>query len=541
MAIVTYTIYNNSVDTAATINTIDISTTLTEIQHSLDLTGWNEPWNSGYTNFQGDTTQQSESKSFSVEYSAKNGIIERYYTTGTWVHFEESPGSYFNEVDTVQTGWTVVEDAGGAYSTPGRTVAAVSGTSWISFSALWDNTPVPGDVITISPATSELVLNNTTNLQAGWVASGNGYSGGQTIVQVINGNTLEMSNPPSSAPTPGGTITFTSLNDEMITIAPGTSATFAMNYVNVTSSLGTYLSGVTLYATQGGAVEKLVNNFMLISAAPVTDPVSPYYDPTAVYYGDGGDVGSAPGDCADATDAAATSCDAGGSCFLGTAMIRMFDGTEKPIAEIKRGDIVLDALNPTKGNLVLGVKTMMANLETYMFSPVDGIDPFMTEEHPYYDQEGNVCAISDLAQELAPWFKNVNIVDTDNKYLVRSPTPVYNLFLQGGHTHFANGVPVDNIVGNGGSYVAYYLGAIDFDTYNSHARNIERSTQSVEMKVFYRKFLNLLGNYVLAHDNWISKKILQLGVYSLTHRSQVLGHWHSFANSPIGKLLTRIL
>lgn len=541
MAVITYSIVNNSVDTAAVINSFEITTNVSEIQHYLNLTGWNEPWNTGYTNFTGSTTLREETKTFSVEYSGKNGIIDTFYSTGSWVHFLESPAQYFNEVDTVQSGWDVIPSPGSAYESSGVTVSATSGTGWISFSSIWDNDPVPGDVISMAPADNRMIVSNTTNIESGWIVSGNGYSGGQTVVQVIDGVTLEISDPPSTRPTSGASINFQSTEDQMITIPPGETRTFDMDYTNVTSTLGTYTSLVTINATQGSAVQKTVNNFLLISAAPVTDPVSPYYDPTVVYTGDGGGIDAGPADCGDAATAAGLDCDAGGSCFLGNTLIKMFDGTEKPISEIQRGDLVLDALNTNQGNRVLGVKVMMSPLGRYLFSPVKDIEPFMTEEHPYYDSTGQVCAISDLAKELAPWFKDIVVCDTDNKYEMVSPTPVYNLFLETGHTHFANGIPVDNIVGNGGTYILYYLGLIDYETYSAHARNTERADYSPQMKVFYRKFLNLLGNYVLTHDNWLSKKMLEVGVYSLTNKSKTYGRWHKFAKSPVGKLLTRLL
>ena len=51
MAAITYTIRNNSPTTPAVINYFTIATNTAQIRHTLNLTGWDSPWGTGYTAF----------------------------------------------------------------------------------------------------------------------------------------------------------------------------------------------------------------------------------------------------------------------------------------------------------------------------------------------------------------------------------------------------------------------------------------------------------------------------------------------------------
>ena len=167
--------------------------------------------------------------------------------------------------------------------------------------------PTGGDIVTFSPPDNLLILDSISGVGVGWIAIGTGYSG-QTVLGTSGADTLIMSAPPST--TPSGSITFTSDEDTMFVIAPSSSKTFAMNYNRVTSAVGTYTSEVAIHATLGTSVIEYVNNFLVISTLPVTDPTSPFYNPVFESPGNGGPV-----DCS--TDPnASNSCSA--SSFGGT-------------------------------------------------------------------------------------------------------------------------------------------------------------------------------------------------------------------------------
>lgn len=292
----TYTIYNNSPDTTATINSIVIDTNLSEIQHHLYLTGWNPPFDQPpYDDFTGSTTLFQTSRAYVDDISPVNKTYVATTGSGLILRLNNNTG--------IQSGYTITGDA----FTEGQTVVATSGSIWVSISDPADGILALGDAITFSPDEFVLIVDDRTGIKVGWVATGVGYNG-QTVEGFDPPNGLVMSAPPTTQPS--GNITFTSNLDNMLEIQPGSSATFVMNYDRVTSVLGTYVSAVQIYATQGANVVKQVDNFMLISAVPVSDPVSPYYEP--IYSDGSSDSGPGdPGDCSDAADAASSdSCDA---------------------------------------------------------------------------------------------------------------------------------------------------------------------------------------------------------------------------------------
>jgi hypothetical protein len=274
----TYTIYNNSLITT-TINAITINTNLSQIQHHLYLTGWTPPFDQPpYDDFTGSTTIYQVSRAYVDDISPVTKVF--VLDSGTWI--------LLNNRTSIQTGMAVSGDA----FTEGQTVTDTSGTAWIEVSDLPDGTLAPGDAITFTPDDNILIVSSTVGINVGWVATGVGYSG-QTVEGFDPPNGLIMSAPPSTQPS--GNITFTSNLDNMLEIAPGSSATFVMNYDRVTTVFGTYTSTVKIYATQGSEIVKQVDNFLILSAAPVPEPDSPYYIP--VYESPGGGGPSSPGDC----------------------------------------------------------------------------------------------------------------------------------------------------------------------------------------------------------------------------------------------------
>lgn len=285
MAAITYTISNLSQNNeTAIINVFEIQTNLSEQQHYLNLSGWNLPFNAPpYTNFTGSTTRRTETKTFQGDIKSENFVIESF--TGTSITFTENVASAG-----VASNWTVT---GNSFQS-GQTIDTIV-TNTVTFVGSFDNDPEPGEIITFTPPEFLLFVNNVNNLQIGWEISGNGYSG-QNISNIIPPNTLVISEPASTEPQIGQLITFQSNYDNMFEIAAGQSKTFSMDYSRVTSTLGTYTSLVKIYATLGGTeIIKNVNNFMVISLAPVIVPDSPYYF--------GGDGGDGPGiDCGDTAD-----------------------------------------------------------------------------------------------------------------------------------------------------------------------------------------------------------------------------------------------
>jgi hypothetical protein len=498
MASQTYAIINNSTNTAAVINYIEIATTLTEQQHHLNLTGWNEPFNSSYTDFQGATTLLNVSKN----YISDESPINRAYDAHTGIYVRVTGGT----VSGIGAGWDVT----GNHFTGGQTVVSTSGTTWVQLSAGPNGTPIVGEAITFTPPQFLLVVNNVSDISAGWAATGVGYNG-QTVLSISAPQTLVMSAPPTT--TPSGSITFTSAGDTMLTIAPLTSSTFSMDYNRVTSSYGTYTSLVSLHATLGTAITKNINNFMLVSVAPVGDPASPFFD-------SGGGGGGSATTCADSS---AVSCSAspGGSCFTGDTLINIQGGKTKRIDQIEYGDLVVDALTG-RLNKVIGIKVTDYGPNTKLFATKEGMKPFITEEHAFYNENNELCAISEQCEFLAPWLGPVKIVDVPVVEFTKEPIKVYNLYLETGTSHFANGIAVSNMVGHGSIYALLLKGYINQEDYFGYiypaetAPRLNSLTQEQKVRLF--NFFAAASRYILDNNNLRSKLLAKVLGWAIKNR-----------------------
>lgn len=285
MAYQTYTLTNLSSSLTATIRRFEIQTNPLEQQHTLNLGGWLSPFGS-LTAFQGTTTQQSVTTNYVSD-------IRDVQRTNTVLLTTSTTTLVLNTNQGVLAGYAVTATGLGL----SRTVASVTGTQTVILSQESLNPINSGSNFTFIPPEYLLTVASTAGLQVGWIASGNGYDQAQNtaIVEIRAGNQLKMTDQPVGSTTVGVGISFLSNNDIMYQLQPQQSVTFQMDYTRVTGTLGTYNSLVTISADQGGPTTKLVRNFMLVSALPVSDPASPYYDPGGA--GGGGDGGGAGGGC----------------------------------------------------------------------------------------------------------------------------------------------------------------------------------------------------------------------------------------------------
>jgi hypothetical protein len=190
----------------------------------------------------------------------------------------------------------------------------------------------------------------------------------------------------------------------------------------------------------------------------------------------------------------------GGGCFLAGTQITMADGTLKAIENIIAGDVILEALSNTPVK-VIGVKIRVHDVSKWVFSLDSKVKPYITEEHPFYNDADELCAISDLATTLAPWLGPIKIVDVANKIKIKDAVTVYNLMLATGESHYANGVRVNNIVKTGGTYALVYRGFLDQAAYESHVYNEENQTVSPEQQALIFNYTLKLTNYVLHNNN----------------------------------------
>jgi hypothetical protein len=81
----------------------------------------------------------------------------------------------------------------------------------------------------------------------------------------------------------------------------------------------------------------------------------------------------------------------GGECFTADTLVKMFDGTEKRIADIVAGDLVLDAFTG-EANEVLGIKLTDYEVGRRLFTTNIEHDPYITEQHAFFNEAGELCA-----------------------------------------------------------------------------------------------------------------------------------------------------
>ena len=140
-------------------------------------------------------------------------------------------------------------------------------------------------------------------------------------------------------------------------------------------------------------------------------------------------------------------------CFMPYTLITMADGSQKEIKDIVEGDEITGIYGTT--NKVLGIETHEIKREDgyWILSQDDSIDPFFTYNHPFF-QEGNLVSFRpDVNKRVNPWLTELtsawDYFDTVNQSVAPKGTILYNLYLDGDYTLYANGIPFHNIVTNG--------------------------------------------------------------------------------------------
>lgn len=210
-----------------------------------------------------------------------------------------------------------------------------------------------------------------------------------------------------------------------------------------------------------------------------------------------------------------------GTCFLPHTLVTMADGTKKMIHEIATGDYILEALT-NKPAKVIGVKTTDHDSSKWVFSLSKDVMPYITEEHPWYNENNELCAMSEWCTQLAPWLGPVKIVEVPNKIKIQNSIKVYNLMLETGNSFYANDLPVDNIVKTGTAYALLYKGYITSEAYENYVHNLENSEFDAESQkrifnLFYR-----ISRYVLDNDNWKGKLLAHAVAWAVNNRQKVV-------------------
>ena len=252
----TYTLWNR--DTVPTYVTGIVFTNDSNVSHNISFSGdWSSPY-TGLNNFTGNTTGISQPVTYLSDISYE---IKQYVShTGTSL--------VVNSTSSLVLGYTL---NGNGYSAGQTIIGWGTGTIIITSAGpddLTDGKPIVGDNIQFIPPAYSMQVTSNSGVGAGWVASGNGYSG-QTAVGFSSTNYIIMSGPPLSPPTPSETVTFSDPST-ILTIAAGSSSTFTAYYTNNTSNFGSYEATFTISAVSTTSITKLVSNYVGIGAVPTS-------------------------------------------------------------------------------------------------------------------------------------------------------------------------------------------------------------------------------------------------------------------------------
>jgi hypothetical protein len=521
MAAKNFTLYNLSSSTAV-LNQL-IFESPSGVPHVANLSSFGG-YLSGQTAFTGNVTFPIETATYVEDTRPEFATV----VTATFV----TP-NFFLDVDStdrIKVGWAAT---GNFYS--GETVLEVVSGTRLRMSGV--PTPPPTTNIAvqfIAPDTELLTVDSTTGISAGFVAVGNGYTIGQTVVSVISPTVLQMSAIPNGIPTVDGVINFEN-RSPIGTLAPGANIPFTIDYTTGLTSVGTYTARLEILADLDGPKTKLVQNAIVLSIAPQADP-GIFFDPS------GGDGGASPADCSDTSSVSCTGGAGGGECFTGETLINIAGGTTRRIDQIQIGDLVVDALTGNS-NKVIGVKVTDYEAGRRLFATKAGVKPFITEQHAFYNENNELCAMSSECEYLAPWLGHIKIVDVPEIETAEENITVYNLMFETGNSHYANGIPVSNMVGHGGTYVLMQKGYITEEEYQGYIYHLENTvglnslSQEQKAKVFNIVFK--LSKYILNNNNLQSRLLAYTMGWAIRNRATLYPYMEKWFKSRIRNWIFR--
>jgi hypothetical protein len=230
----------------------------------------------------------------------------------------------------------------------------------------------------------------------------------------------------------------------------------------------------------------------------------------------------------------------GGECFTASTLIDMFDGTQKQICDIQMGDLVKDALTG-KANKVIGVKVTEYETGRRIFATRKGEEAYITEQHAFYNENNELCAISSECEYLAPWLGPIKIVNVPVIEVVKEPITVYNLMFETGNSHFANGLPVSNMVETGGTYILLMKGLITKEEYEGYIYHLENTVglnaleQEHKAKIF--KIVLGMSKYILQNDNIRSKMLAKFMSWGIRNRERLYPYLEKWLKSKVRKFI----
>lgn len=137
-------------------------------------------------------------------------------------------------------------------------------------------------------------------------------------------------------------------------------------------------------------------------------------------------------------------------CFTGSTLVKMEDGSTKPISECLPGDRVMNH-NGTDVNTVT-FKIENTNYQGKLCG-INGLDPFVSPQHPLIIN-GELSGVdADYVNANYPWLGNCTPIQ-DAVMVDSSGQVLYNLLVDGDGTYTANGLGASSVLGSGGHVVS---------------------------------------------------------------------------------------
>jgi hypothetical protein len=211
------------------------------------------------------------------------------------------------------------------------------------------------------------------------------------------------------------------------------------------------------------------------------------------------------------------------SCFTKGTKVKLYKGGTIAIEKLKKGDVVLGIYG--EPNEVLGMDIhKVANDNRPELVQMEGYKkPFITANHPFYkfapvknsiygDKENYGTGVlmsfnNKQNDQYHPWLGKVENAKDYFKYkkvLAKEGEMLYNLYLDGDHTHYANELPVHNIVRNG--HISFALLYKNYITEKQYEGDIEyvKGVKNRMIRLGYSKIAYPLA-YQIMKDTAIGK------------------------------------
>jgi hypothetical protein len=109
--------------------------------------------------------------------------------------------------------------------------------------------------------------------------------------------------------------------------------------------------------------------------------------------------------------------------------------------------------------------------------------------------------------------------------------------LESGNTHYANAVPVNNIIGHGGAFILFDKGHLSFEDYRGYINHLEDTVGlnsfTPEQKVKVYKIVDRCTEYIMHNDNLRSRLLAKTLSWAIRNRTNVFPYLDKWFKSRV--------